>query len=253
MTATPETDQARLEREASFHDQRFAADTRAEADKFYAIAHTPFDFYRERTLDRVQGLDVLEYGCGLGASAFDVAARGGRACGIDISPTAIAMAERGAVERGVAERTRFVVMNAEALDFPAASFDRVCGSGILHHLNLELAYAEIRRVLRPGGYAVFLEPLGHNPLINWYRRRTPHLRTEDEHPLMRRDLDAAGTCFTHVDAQFFDLAALAAVPLRRSRLFGAAQKITDALDRVLLASHSPLRHLAWVVVLQLGV
>jgi SAM-dependent methyltransferase len=253
MTVTPEADQARLDREASFHDRRFAADTRAEADKYYAVASASFEFYRARTLDNVQGLDVLEYGCGLGASAFDVAARGGRACGIDISPTAIAMAEQGAAERGVAERTRFVVMNAEALDFPSASFDRVCGSGILHHLNLDVAYAEIRRVLRPGGYAVFLEPLGHNPLINWYRRRTPHLRTEDEHPLMRHDLDAASACFTRVDARFFDLAALAAVPLRRSHLFGAAQKVTAAVDRVLLAPYSPLRHLAWVVVLQLGV
>lgn len=255
MTAptTPEPDQARLDREASFHDRRFAEDTRANASRFYAAARAPFDFYRERTLDQVQGLDVLEYGCGLGGSAFNVAKCGGRVCGIDISPTAIAMAEQGAAERGVAERTRFAVMNAEALDLPAASFDRVCGSGILHHLNLELAYAEIRRVLRPGGYAVFLEPMGHNPLINWYRRRTPHLRTEDEHPLMRRDLDAARACFARVDARFFDLATLAALPLQRSRLFGTVQRFTAALDRALLAPHSPLRHLAWVVVLELGV
>jgi SAM-dependent methyltransferase len=143
-------------------------------------------------------------------------------------------------------------MNAEALDFPDASFDRVTGSGILHHLDLDRAYAEIRRVLRPGGYAVFLEPLGHNPLINWYRRRTPHLRTEDEHPLMRRDLDVARATFPRVDARFFDLTTLAAVPLRRTRVFGAASKLTAALDRILLSAHSPLRHQAWVVVLELG-
>jgi ubiquinone/menaquinone biosynthesis C-methylase UbiE len=252
-STSAETDQARLEREASFHDTRFAEDTRAEADKFYAVARASFDYYRERTLAGVKGLDVLEYGCGIGAAAFDIAELGGRACGIDISPKAIEMAEQRAAERGVSAGTRFEVMNAEALGFPDASFDRVCGSGILHHLDLERSYAEIRRVLRPGGYAVFLEPLGHNPVINWYRRRTPHLRTEDEHPLLRADLDAARKVFPRVDERFFDLTTLAAVPLRRTALFGAAAKMTALVDRVLLSRHSPLRHQAWVVVLEVGV
>jgi hypothetical protein len=36
----------------------------------------------------------------------------------------------------------------------------------------------------PAGWALFSEPLGHNPLVNWYRNRTPEQRTEDEHPLL---------------------------------------------------------------------
>jgi hypothetical protein len=48
--------------------------------------------------------------------------------------------------------------------------------------DLSLACSEIARVLRPGGPAIFVEPLGHNPLINAYRKRTPALRTVDEHP-----------------------------------------------------------------------
>ena len=36
----------------------------------------------------------------------------------------------------------------------------------------------------PGGLAVFMEPLGRNPLINRYRRLTLTLRTVDEYPLM---------------------------------------------------------------------
>jgi ubiquinone/menaquinone biosynthesis C-methylase UbiE len=64
-------------------------------------------------------------------------------------------------------------MNAEATTFPDNSFDLICGSSILHHLNLDKACAEIRRILRPDGGAVFIEPLGHNPLINMFRKLTP--------------------------------------------------------------------------------
>jgi hypothetical protein len=44
-----------------------------------------------------------------------------------------------------------------------------------------------------------MEPLGHNPLLNWYRARAPDLRTPDEHPLLARDLALAESCFDEVD------------------------------------------------------
>lgn len=248
--ARPDSD-GRLEREAAFHDKRFAEDTRAEADKFYAVTEPSAAYYHARILETVEGLRVLEYGCGTGSAAFDVAARGGHATGIDISPLAIELAREHARERGVDDRTRFEVMNAEALAFPDASFDRVCGSGVLHHLDLDRAYAEIARVLRPGGRAAFYEPLGHNPLINSYRRRTPHLRTEDEHPLLRRDLERARAHFTRVDTHHFHLTALAAVPLRDTALFRPAARLLGSLDRALLTRGSPLRDQAWMVVLEL--
>jgi ubiquinone/menaquinone biosynthesis C-methylase UbiE len=246
---TPTPDSGRLAREAAFHDERFAEDTRAEADRFYAIARAAYVRYHALAIANVAGKRVLEYGCGTGAAAFAVGAAGGDAVGIDISPVAIEMARDTAAQRGVAERARFKVMNAEALDFPDQSFDRICGSGILHHLDLGRAYPEIARVLAPGGYAVFIEPLGHNPVINWYRRRTPHLRTEDEHPLLRADLHAASRHFGRVRPEFFHLATLAAVPLRGSRWFEPARRLLDGLDRALLAPASPLRFNAWIAVL----
>lgn len=251
-TAMPPAEAAaRLRREAQFHDDRFARDTRTATDRFYAVTGQSFDWYRARTVDCVAGLRALEYGCGLGSAALDIARAGGHATGIDISPVAIELAQRQAAEAGLAERTAFRVMNAERLEWPDASFDRVCGSGILHHLDLARALPEVARVLVAGGCAVFLEPLGHNPAINLYRRLTPRMRTADEHPLTMRDLALAQRHFAAVEIRFFHLAALAAVAVQGTPLFRPALALLSATDRLLLARRSPLRRWAWIAVIEM--
>ena len=245
------TGEARLRREAEFHDHAFAEDTRASTDRFYAVARRAYDRYTELVQERVDGLKVLEYGCGPGSEAFGLAAVGAKVHGIDISPVAIDMARRTAVERGVDARCNFEVMNAEALTFPAASFDRICGSGILHHLDLARSFQEISRTLAPGGRAIFIEPLGHNPAINWYRRRTPQMRTSDEHPLLSRDLAVAARHFGRVTPEFFHFSVLATVFFRNSRIYSTLHRTLDRLDERLLSPRSPMRWAAWLVVLVL--
>ena len=246
-----EATEARLRREAEFHDHTFAEDTRAELGRFYAVARGAYDRYGALVKEDVAGVDVLEYGCGPGSEAFALAHAGGRVQGIDISPVAIEMAQRTATEQGVADRCTFTVMNAEAVTLPDRSFDRICGSGILHHLDLERSFREIVRVLKPGGRAIFLEPLGHNPAINWYRRRTPEMRTEDEHPLLAKDLAQAARHFARVTPEFFHLAILASVPLQKLPYFGMVRGALDRLDKMLLNPRSPLRWAAWMTVLVL--
>lgn len=241
----------RLEREARYHDEVVAAGGARRADKFYEIADEAWRHYYELTLTGCTASTVLEYGCGPGSLAFDLAERGARVFGIDISPAAIETAAQEARERGVAEAIDFRVGNAEDLPFHDQQFDLVCGTGILHHLDLDHAYPEIARVLRPGGRAIFLEPLGHNRAINWYRDRTPDLRTPDEHPLLREDLEHARRCFDRVDLSYFNLAVLAAVPLRSTPLFGAAIGALSLVDRLLLNRLSPLRLQAWMVLMSM--
>lgn len=53
---------------------------------------------------------------------------------------------------------------------------------------MEVALEQVRRVLAPGGLAVFQEPLAGNPLLWLFRRLTPRARTRDERPLSRADL-----------------------------------------------------------------
>ena len=121
---------------------------------------------------------------------------------------------------------------------------------MIHHLELDRAYAELARVLPPGGSAIFVEPLGHNPLINLYRRRTPTLRTPDEHPLLMRDLAAAERHFGVVRARFFHLASLLAVPLRGSAAFENALELFENTDRALFRTLPFARRYAWQVAIE---
>jgi ubiquinone/menaquinone biosynthesis C-methylase UbiE len=50
-------------------------------------------------------------------------------------------------------------MPAEKLDYPDAHFDVVVGIDILHHVDIPRAIKEVRRVLKPGGVAIFKEPI----------------------------------------------------------------------------------------------
>lgn len=242
----------RIARERDFHNDRFGAavDPRAHLDKLYLAARWGYD--RQDAIVRAHaiGAAVLEYGCADGTLALDqlgVAQRAARFEGIDISDEAVAKANMRAERLGL-QQARFRVMNAEALDYPEASFDLVYGRGILHHLVLERAFAEIARVLRPGGLAVFTEPMGHNPLLNLYRRLTPALRTPDEHPLRTADLRLAKAHFAQVEAQYFALATLACVPFRNTALIGPVERLTTRLDRALLAIPGIGRQ-AWHVLL----
>jgi hypothetical protein len=102
-------------------------------------------------------------------------------------------------------------------------------------------------VLRPGGVALFFEPLGTNPVINAFRRFTPEHRSHDERPLTRADVDAARRVFDAVEVEPFDLFTLAAVLAPRAERARTALARGDAwLFRSVPAS----RALAWNAVLE---
>ena len=248
-----DADEARYERERAFHDERYGDDPdRARAEKFYEAGNESAAQYRAVLATVTSGARVLEYGCGTGSAAFDLAARGAEVLGIDISPVAIAAATAEAVQRGITAGLRFELMNAEALPLPADSFEVVCGSGVLHHLDLARALPEVARVLRPDGWAVFVEPLGHNPLINAYRRRTPEMRTPDEHPLRLDDFALARRHFGIVEVEYFNLLTIAAVPLRHLHFQRGLRAGLHRVDQWLFRLIPPLRRHAWVAVVRLG-
>lgn len=102
---------------------------------------------------------LLDFGCGKGTSSVVYAKIGYEVCGFDISPNNINIAERLAQKYALAERTHFSVSIAEKLDYPAEYFDMIVGTDILHHVDIAQSLAECARVLKPGGLAVFHEPV----------------------------------------------------------------------------------------------
>jgi SAM-dependent methyltransferase len=241
--------EARKQREQQFHDTSYAEAVRAPLEKFYhTITEKSWREYRRLIGLDSADLEVLEYGCGTGSFAFELARMGARVTAIDLSPVALAQANHQARELGLNSHITCRTMDAEHLDFGDCSFDRIIGSGILHHLDLRRAYAEVARVLRPHGQAIFAEPLGHNPLINLYRKRTPQYRTVDEHPLRHRDLELAERFFGHVETRYYHLATLAAIPFRGRSFFRPLVGTLDALDTGLFRLPK-VRYLAWYTIL----
>jgi SAM-dependent methyltransferase len=239
-----EEDAQRKEREKQFHNQTFSLDDgRTGGSRFYTVTEPSSDAFEAEILRRAAGRTVLEYGCGPGTHSFRLAKVAKRVIGIDISEVAIERARRRAVDRGV-DNVEFHVMDAESLTFPDATFDLVCGRAIVHHLDVQRCFSTISRVLRPGGVALFQEPLGHNPLINLYRNFTPQLRTVDEHPLLKRDLEVARSYFERVEMRPFVMLSLMAVPFNNTPLFKPLLRFLTAVDSVLFAL-PPLRLMAW--------
>jgi SAM-dependent methyltransferase len=111
--------------------------------------------------------DALEIGAGTGYFALNLLQLGAieRATATDISPGMLATLEATAERLGVEVTT--TATEAEELPFDGASFDLVFGHAVLHHIpDLARAFAEFRRVLRPGGTLAFCgEPSRYGDLL----------------------------------------------------------------------------------------
>ena len=106
--------------------------------------HEVFEF------DKWEGKRLLEIGCGSGIDTMEFARHGAQVTATDITENAIALTDELARETGLPVKT----IQASALKLPFAddSFDCVYSYGVLHHFpDIEIALAEIRRVLVPGG------------------------------------------------------------------------------------------------------
>lgn len=202
----------------------------------------------------VQDERVLDYGCGNGVFSQVLASRGARVHGIDISPKLIEQARVYASKMGTnGASPQFVVGDAHRTPFDDKSFDFVFGNGALHHLNLDKAYAEIARVLKPGGKAFFMEPMNHHPLLWLLRRLTPKTHTEDEKPLSIDDMERARRWFRTVSHREHFLFAVCAAPIHLLGRRAALATIggVDRFDQLVMRLAPPLRRFAWLAMLEM--
>ncbi len=220
--------------------------------KFYSITRSSVDWRNQLLYENIAGAVALDYCCGNGEVALEMAKRGAKkAIGIDLSPVAIDNAKKLAESHGVSDRCEFRVMDAEHTEFADNTFDVIHEYGALHHLELKTAFSELSRILKPSGQFVCTETLRHNPLIHWYRERTPQLRTEweVEHILGVPEIYSGQAFFDSLNMRMFHLAALGAVPFRKTPLFRPMLAVLEGIDKFIL-SIPWVRRLAWVAVVE---
>lgn len=196
-------------REREFHDD-WASDIDPKSVpviETFSATTSPEPQWLLHKMGDIRGKRILELGAGAGEAAVYFAKQGALATATDLSPRMLEVASRVAALHGVNIATR--VCSAEDLSqFERDSFDIVYAANLLHHVNIERCLDEVKRVLRPGGLAAFWDPVAHNPAINVYRRMAMAVRTEDEHPIRRSQLDWFHSRFPKVETRFFWLLTL---------------------------------------------
>jgi ubiquinone/menaquinone biosynthesis C-methylase UbiE len=104
------------------------------------------------------GLRFIEMGCGAGPNLVWLAEKGIRVSGVDISPTALDLARGLLSESGHSDLTEELVeASVSEVPLPDQSFDGILESCVFQHLareDRERAFAEVGRLLKPGGLFV---------------------------------------------------------------------------------------------------
>jgi len=104
--------------------------------------------------DGYRGRSVLEVGCGAGVDLARFAKGGAQVTGVDLSASAIDLARANLDQQGL--QGRLEVADAERLPFPDNCFDLVYAHGVVQYTaDPQRLVGECRRVLKPGGEAIF--------------------------------------------------------------------------------------------------
>ena len=207
--------------------------------------------YAYHLLGDVRGRRIVDFGCGSGANTALLANRGAHVWAVDISEDLIRLAERRMRVSGRAGGAQFIVGSAHDLPFPDGSIDIVFGIAILHHLDLRLVAKEVHRVLKPGGRAIFQEPVRNSRAIRFLRSLIPY-RAPDispfERPLTDAELQEFSRPFSNARVRPF---LLPHVPLGLLLpIVRRQERRLYALDAALLRALPGLQHFAGIRVIE---
>lgn len=219
--------------------------------------HVDFLGFALQRIGNPVGQRILEVGSGTGALSVYLAMLGAEVTGIDVSEENAELSQRRAAVNGVSGRTDFRAVPVEQLDDPDGSYDAIIGNQVLHHFELDEAMPNIRRMLRPGGRAVFCEPvlLLPTPLrrlrdTGLVKRVLPkRVDTPTERSVSREDVAIIRRVFPNAKVHPFQLLARVQNFVELSDFWFSN---LSTLDRRLLERFEVLRPLSRFVVFELA-
>lgn len=173
--------------------------SKVDTNKAFNINSREGQFILEKLPKKLSNKRVLDIGCGVGEISVFFAGQGATVTGVDISSEMIKTTKTLAKLHKVAQRVNSEIADIQSLPFKSNSFDIVYGKAVLHHVNLNEAVKEVYRVLKPGGIAIFSDPLDYNLFIKLYESISRTLRSENERRLNLKDIQFIHTIFKKVE------------------------------------------------------
>ncbi len=136
----------------------------------------------------------LELGCGSGTYAIELLANGRNCLASDISEKSLALTKiKGKELYNLDIPTQLI--DIYNIPYPDNTFDLVFSDGVVEHLEIKRALKEMKRILKPGGWAVtkvpsgsflykivyhLLSPIENRPHEAWFSKKEWQRKFEDE-------------------------------------------------------------------------
>jgi SAM-dependent methyltransferase len=187
MTTKQTTDSMKDTWERSFAEQ--VTNQAYNTAPVEALARSLSYYLRGRVQpDRAPALHFLEMGCGAGPNLVWLAQKGIKVSAVDIAPTALDLARRNLVQQGFGDRIgQLREASVSAVPFEDGLFDGIIEACVFQHLDKrhrEQAFAEVNRLLKPGGVFVgYMLDVGHTV----YRRKRAEELPEDAGTLILKE------------------------------------------------------------------
>jgi len=158
---------------------------------------TPFPLeYAFHLLGSVRGKTIVDVGCGEGLNTVILAALGAKVIAVDISDQSLELTGKRAEANGLDKNVTLIHSNAMTIPVNDGQADGVLCAAILHHVDCLVTARQIRRILKPGGIASFLEPVTGPGWLSKLKSFLPKPEqvTDDERPLTAEQIRMVSRC-----------------------------------------------------------
>lgn len=174
-----------------------------------------------KSLGDLKEKKILDFGCGEGRIATQMALLGARVTGVDISPELIQLANRRAELDHVEDQVEFKACNILESVPADATFDFIVCTDALHHVDLLAVVPILYRCLKPGGKLIAKEPVSLSRSFQAIRDHLPieKVASPGDRQLTKKDVAGIRRVFPRSQITYFSLSG------RFSRFLTNANKI----------------------------